>query len=602
MNINDYPYLSDYSFLNKLYKEKNKIYYVRVSILTKEENPVEIVTGRVIDGNINIDNNSTIRRTGNISFIVDENVNKIMNTKNLFSINKKINLEIGLKNFTDKYINFKIIWFPQGVYGITDASITNDSNGLKISLQIKDKMCFLNGECGGTFPCAVELDIKSTYDEETESWQTDKVVIPQIIMELMNHWGEEPLEKIWISDLDLKCTTSMSWNGDNTLYAFDFISDDGKKYIRLTTDEKIGLGKEPYKIFNKGDYIGNFYCDFIYNKDLIAENGSTIVDALEKIKNYLNNYEYFYDTYGNFRFQEIKNYLNTKSENPILKQDYSNSYYLNEPFKLDDSFLISSYSNSPQYGSIKNDFVIWGKKKIDNNLEVPIRYHLAIDNKPYTEEGQDWRTKILLEGREAEKEGLFYSYYYPELKEEWEKIYDIERNKFKEESIKDPNSVNYFLDFIDSPSISELSIPNIGRRTISIIDDDNINCVFEPEDIPDIYILDDDDFKNGKWKEINFICATYIGEPDIYENSIFGAYKYNSAYEVARQTLHQYVSYNENIVLNTIPMFHLEPNTLIKIKDDKSNIDGDYIINNISISLNNFDTMTLSCTKNITRI
>jgi len=29
-------------------------------------------------------------------------------------------------------------------------------------------------------------------------------------------------------------------------------------------------------------------------------------------------------------------------------------------FQFEDSDLITSYSNTPQYGAIKNDFVIWG--------------------------------------------------------------------------------------------------------------------------------------------------------------------------------------------------------------------------------------------------
>ena len=50
-------------------------------------------------------------------------------------------------------------------------------------------------------------------------------------------------------------------------------------------------------------------------------------------------------------------------------------------FEFEDSDLIKSYSNTPQYGSIKNDFVIWGIRQTEN-AEIPLRYHLAIDNEP----------------------------------------------------------------------------------------------------------------------------------------------------------------------------------------------------------------------------
>jgi len=39
--------------------------------------------------------------------------------------------------------------------------------------------------------------------------------------------------------------------------------------------------------------------------------GDSVVTILDQIVNLLGNYEYFYDINGNFRFQEIKNYLNT---------------------------------------------------------------------------------------------------------------------------------------------------------------------------------------------------------------------------------------------------------------------------------------------------
>jgi hypothetical protein len=63
--------------------------------------------------------------------------------------------------------------------------------------------------------------------------------------------------------------------------------------------------------------------------------GNTITDILEKIKEVLGNYEYFYDLNGNFVFQEIKNYLNNAQSKYILDSlndrklvpDYINATY-----------------------------------------------------------------------------------------------------------------------------------------------------------------------------------------------------------------------------------------------------------------------------------
>jgi hypothetical protein len=45
---------------------------------------------------------------------------------------------------------------------------------------------------------------------------------------------------------------------------------------------------------------------------LVGEAGQSVCDILDKIKNTLGNFEYFFDLYGNFVFQEKKNYLNTR--------------------------------------------------------------------------------------------------------------------------------------------------------------------------------------------------------------------------------------------------------------------------------------------------
>jgi hypothetical protein len=51
-------------------------------------------------------------------------------------------------------------------------------------------------------------------------------------------------------------------------------------------------------------------------------------------------------------------------------------------FDFKDSRLITSYSNSPQFNKIKNDFVVWGIRKTAIGNTIPVRYHLAIDKKP----------------------------------------------------------------------------------------------------------------------------------------------------------------------------------------------------------------------------
>jgi hypothetical protein len=59
---------------------------------------------------------------------------------------------------------------------------------------------------------------------------------------------------------------------------------------------------------------------------LIGNAGETVVNILDKIKNVLGNYEYFYDVNGNFIFQEIKNYLNTSYSTFLINEINENNY------------------------------------------------------------------------------------------------------------------------------------------------------------------------------------------------------------------------------------------------------------------------------------
>jgi len=151
----NFPYLKDSAFLKKFNETKLKEQYVKLIILTFDEKPIQEIQGKVTGGNFTIDGSSAMRRTGNINMVADEYENDLTDTKNLLSINKKIEVLIGFINTTDEYTDYEMLWFPQGTYVIISPNITHDSNGINISLTLHDKMALLNGECGGVLPSSV---------------------------------------------------------------------------------------------------------------------------------------------------------------------------------------------------------------------------------------------------------------------------------------------------------------------------------------------------------------------------------------------------------------------------------------------------------------
>jgi hypothetical protein len=66
--------------------------------------------------------------------------------------------------------------------------------------------------------------------------------------------------------------------------------------------------------------------------------------------------------------------------------------------------------------------------------------------------------------------------------------------------------------------------------------------------------------------------------------------------------LYQHSYCTESITINTIPIYYLEPNTRISVYDEKTKINGEYIVNKFVITLNYNGTMQIMATKAPTRL
>ena len=681
--MNDRPYLRDKNFLKTIDRISLKEEFAKITILNWQERPIEDIQGKVSSGTLNINGNSSLRRTCNLTILIDENNSNITSVKNSLSINKKIKLDIGIKNNTSQYSEYDIIWFPLGTYIISSVSITNTNSQItSASLQLKDKMCLLNGECGGLLPASVTFSSYDTLDANG-AYQTEQPTIYTIIKYVVNYFGGEQLPKILISDVDERVRKVMKWTGSNPLYITQYTSTTSGVQYGATTDkeqvdEALAAGTiDSYTEYKSGQDVGYIYTDFIYPGELIGDAGNSVCDILDKIKSALGNYEYFYDLDGNFIFQEIKNYLNTSKSTTDLNDMEQNDYLIDitkgkSVYTFDDSFLISSYSNAPQYSMIKNDYIVWGMREdATTGATYPIRYHLAIDTKPQTgntykvffyddpDDGirkakrpiqfstrdgfpaqgaedtfylaldtntvykwdteqniyvtlttqtkdittTDWRTELYLSGAQAEGFSLDTNNYYTELNNEWPKMYDIENGEFYEEYEKDPSSLDYFLDFIDSSAaIGELSISSIGKRSKIVVDED-INCIFERE-IPNLVMIDasqDSAIVTEQREEAQRKGQDYIQVTGAIYNLLATGGTQNSAFERVKELIYQYTSYNESISLQCLPIYYLDVNQRITVNDSKSNIYGDYMINSISIPLNISSMMTISATRTLER-
>lgn len=639
----------------------------------------------------------------------------------------------------------ELTWFPLGVFIICQPNITHTVSGCNISLSCKDKMCRLNGEMGGNLPTSVTFDkydqiiglrevtSNPTIDENLEpnnytvykyknpdtkkyeyyTWDrqygwsepSEKdtlsgtvISVPQLIYDIIytaviNYGGEDPA-RIIINDIPKEIKQLVRYVGSSPLY-----------FNRLTgqyiTDENYVTSEEgAWEIFNYNEDVGYVFTDFVYPGSLVTNIGENVGSVLEKIKNTLGNYEYFYDIDGNFVFQEIKNYLNT-SYVPLEESNGTKVYYLEndgiykeikndnneiskvevfnidtnslriigeENYKIDlcgnqksiytfdeGNGLITSYSNSPNYANIKNDYHIWGK----NNDGLAIHYHLVVKDKPtvmqerqvvfLTEENDntkytgklrlaredddpgiiynytpnDWRAELYLQGLEVAKGGARPDIYQQELLDLFDNIYEFVyydddgelgrkinddirsyEGRFKTDQVLCPNDLTYFMDYLEpTDKLYGISVDDIGPKLYSH-QQDKIVRLYNRE-VPDYIIIDEsmlDTYQAEIREKCNLQGQSFSDmSADLYKKLVIGTKGY-SAQETARGFLYQYTGYGESISISSIPIYYLDVNRRITVKDKKSGINGDYIINSITLPLSPTSTMNISATRALTKI
>ena len=76
----------------------NQRQYIRLTLLNWDENPIKEIQGEITSGNMTKDGTSAVRRSASLSCSVNGGEYTIEDGNMDFAINKKIFIEIGIKN------------------------------------------------------------------------------------------------------------------------------------------------------------------------------------------------------------------------------------------------------------------------------------------------------------------------------------------------------------------------------------------------------------------------------------------------------------------------------------------------------------------------
>lgn len=613
----------------KLYEalsQNLKTMYTVIELLSWNETSLGEIQGEVVGGNVSINGDSSVRRTLSIELAVTDSNYDILNIDNHIALNKKAKVKIGIETPDTN----KITWFNLGVYLMTEANVTNDANGgATLGINAIDKMGMLNGDISGQIQTPVELHVSyDTYVEDGEiKYKSTLLTMDEIIRYAVVGLGGEDPARVIVNDVPPKIRSAVGYRGKFPMYL-------DEKYNPIFPDEGTGVAIHPeygqlspdnpppgFKVIKNGDYIGYELTEFVYPGELVKQPGDTITSILDNIKGVLGNYEYFYDVDGNFIFQEIKNYRDKafSTLTDLTNDDYIADFTKNPfVFSFKDKHIISTYTNTPEWRNIKNDFVVWGMPK--SGSFHPVMYHLAIDKKPTLppDYKEPWQKYLIDYGDNAilgdHPEGevvkdIDPGRYYYELKEKFPQIYNLEETEENKKGWKeDYSKFTYYLDFIDTDSeFGKYSIDTIGKRTKSVVDD-NVTIMYPPN-VPDVIILltaaseEEDPTLEEERLYLSKIGLQFIQIPhDRWGKDFISMPVGKDAFGVIRELLFYHTSYNESIGLSTIPMYFLDVNQLIEVEDVKSSIYGNFLIKSINLPLGIDGTMNIMGIRSTSRI
>lgn len=676
--------LLDKDFLSELDAYRERETYARIIALSFQEDPLEQIEGRVTQGSINIDGASAIRRTCSITLIAEE-----MNINDFYwGLKSKFKLEIGLRNtiknivyneatgetWGDKYPQ-DIIWFPQGIYAITTFNTVYNATSYTVNISGKDKMCFLNGDLGGSLIASIDFGIEEYYDKANNTTTYTPIPIETIIKEAIHTYAGEPYHNIIINDLDEIAVELLEYRGDVPMYLlYDttrssftnftlngemlcYDSNNTSKEYKLNSesiiyDPRVNLSHvteiTPTTVKFKEDSSNGIYTiakieygqsvgyrptELTYAGDLISKVGESITSVLDKIKKMLGEYEYFYDVEGHFVFQRKKTYIQSTWNNIVKVGDdqyVENAAHSSAVFyRFEGNNLLTSFSNAPNLSNLKNDYSVWGERKGVSGIKIPVHYRYAIDIKPktytsiidgttYSSDEYDWRELIYQMAVDHHAQSQYddyidklidanpttcpngvtgYEQYYVDMISFWRELY--ENKQWKKEVSTAPDQLNFWFDFLDAESeLGQFSVKAVGDR-VKAVNDTSVTAIYFRE-VPDLIFTTYAQYNSSGLADKSGYTPVFINGS--LENMFNISAQGKSAQDLIDELVYAHSYCVESVTIQSVPVYHLQPNVRIYVNDEKSKIQGEYIVNKLTIPLAYNGTMSITATKAPERI
>lgn len=153
-----------------------------------------------------------------------------------------------------------------------------------------------------------------------------------------------------------------------------------------------------------------------------------------------------------------------------------------------------------------------------------------------------------------------------------------------------PEDLIFWFDFLEvGEPLAKFSVDALGPRTK--VDNNKDVKAIQYRETPKVIFYDGvSTQKNTGYR--------YLNAGRVHYKQMFSP----SAYGLSAKTAIDNLLYNnlviiESVTINSIPIYSLQPNTLIRIDDDTTNVHGDYIVSKLTVPLAYNGTMSITATK-----
>lgn len=209
-----------------------------------------------------------------------------------------------------------------------------------------------------------------------------------------------------------------------------------------------------------------------------------------------------------------------------------------------------------------------------------------------------------------------YEQYYTDLLAFWRQLYDpksddpvgyfvgdslkkveVEYYGWNRSVVTDPSNLLFWFDLLDPKGgqLQKYSISAIGTRP-KVVNDTKVKSIVYKE-VPTMIYISQEKYNQLKMANQLVTGYTYVPMPETFQNYFKISTQGKSAQQVLDESLYECAFLNEKINIQSIPIYYLNPNTKIYVQDLKSGIEGEYIIDKISIPLDFSGKMTIEATK-----